>query len=333
MSKTAFRRTVLLFVAALTVLSAVLIVRQYYATRRPRVVLIAQIGDAEYEFWDFVKQGAREGAREFNVDLSITGPQTEADVEGQIHLVRHAIHERPDAIILAPVDQIQLREVANEVDDAGIPLILVDTKLDESEGFDSPDKCFVGINNTKAASELAREMANAMGRRGQVAILTPQQNSSTQTDRVAGFRSALEAYPDIDLVEVAVCGNSASVAYEQTKRLLRQYPALRGLLGSNPECSEGALRALRERSTEEEHVYFYAFDTSSAQNADLEEGIVDGFVAQLAFNLGYLGVEAASQASENRLRTGTMDSGYVYADRENMRDETIQKLIYPFVSS
>lgn len=332
MSKKAFRRAVLLFVAAIAVLSAALVAMQYYSSRQTRAVLIAQTGVSDYDFWNFVKQGAREGAREFNVDLQIVGPENETDIQGQIDLVQDAITQRPDAIVLAPVDQIALRDAAQDVANAGISLILLDTKLAQN-GQLGPEKCFVGINNNEAARLLAREMADSLGYSGQVAILTPQQNSTTQTDRVEGIRSQLATYPDIELVEVAVCGAGANVAYEQTKRLLRQYPALRGIFGTNPQTSEGGMRALRERADTEDHVYFYAFDTSAAQNEYLEEGIVDGFVAQLAFNLGYLGVEAAYQASRDLLRTSTMDSGYVYADRENMRDETIQKLIYPFFSS
>lgn len=293
-------------------------------------VLIAKTNEEDFEFWQFVRQGAEEGAREFGVSLEMTGPPSEADAAAQADLVYEAIEQAPDMIILAACDAQVLAEPAQAVRDAGIVLILMDCYV-ESDGPGFGADCFVGIDNVEAGRFLAAELAENLPDGGEVAVLTNVPGATTAIDRVEGIERGLAVRPDVSLVEIADCGGTAQGAEEKVRELLEAYPDLRGIIGTNPVCTEGAARVLKERSADEDHIFLYAFDTSASQNAYLEDGVVDGVVAQIAFNLGYLSIDAGRLACRGQLRTSRMDSGYVYATKSNMREENIQKLIYPFV--
>lgn len=330
MSKKAFRTTVLIFLAAISATVVLLFTLPALQWRQYTAVLIPMTTQRGFEFWEFVERGAREGAREFGVDLAVTGPEREDDTDGQVAAVYEAISRKPDFIILAPSDARKLAEPAQAVRDAGISLILIDCSVATDDPTRVPADCFVGIDNRQAGRILAGEMGERLPDGGEVAVLVDLPGSTTATDRVAGLLDGLEAYPKIHVVEIAESGSSVEASKQRTEQLLADHPDLRGIFGTNPVSSEGAARALRERN-DPEHVHFFAFDTSTAMNEFLEDGTIDGFVAQIAFNLGYLSVDAGYLACRDQLRTSTMDSGYVYATKENMREEHIRKLIYPFV--
>lgn len=325
MNRKAFWRTIWAFAIAIAIVSAVWAALPSFRSRPYTAVLIPKTGESGFEFWESVEEGAQESAREYGVELEVTGPENEADIEGQIRLIYEAIERKPDMILLAPCDMDALEEAAQAVHDAGIALILLDCELQPSVSARVAD-CIVGIENEEAAELLAEEMASDLEGSGKVAILAPTPNASSVVHRIDGIERTLSKYPDITIVEVARCGVTVDEAEQSAKRILEEHPDIAGVLGVNPVCSEGAAMELKDRP---EHVYLYAFDTSASHNEYLEEGIVDGFVAQIAFNLGYLSVESGYLACRNELCTNRMDSGYVYATRENMRDEAIQKLIYP----
>ncbi|MBD5560769.1 MAG: substrate-binding domain-containing protein [Clostridia bacterium] len=291
-----------------------------------RGIILIKTENPEYDFWRLVSQGAEAGAREFGVNLEIAAPADEDSLEAQLALLDWAVEQTPDFIVLAPQDRVQFREAASRVRKAGIRLILMDSTVEAGE---QAADCFVGIHNAEAAALLSSEMTKALGGRGQVAILAHPTASSTAHERLEAISAALAGWPGIELVEVVISGDNPERSREETLRLLEQYPDLAGIIATNQMCTQGVAEALQRHP--ERDIAFYAFDTAPSQNAALEAGIADGFIVQLAFNMGYLSVQAGWQSCTDQLAVGRIDSGYVYATRENMREDDMEKLIYPFV--
>lgn len=328
MSRKVFVAIVAVFAAAIAVTFVAYTGLLTSLERNLRAIMLVKTTDPDYEFWQLVSQGAEAGAGEYGVTLNIVAPADEEDLGAQLALADWAIGEKPDFIILAPQDRGDFPDVCERVKDAGIQLILMDSTIDQDTGAHTED-CFVGIRNEEAAAHLSAEMAMKLHGRGKVAILTHGLESSTANDRVAGISDYLSGWPEMDIVEIDVCGDSAQQSYQDTLRLLDEYPDLAGIIATNQMCTQGASEALQEHP--ERDIAFYAFDTAPSQNAALEAGIADGFIVQLAFNMGYLSVQAGWQSCTGQLRTQLIDSGYVYATRDNMREDDIEKLIYPFV--
>lgn len=287
-------------------------------------VLIVKSQQKGFVFWDLVEKGAKEAAKEFHVNLTVYGPETEEDIDVQIDMVQKAIEKKPDAIILAAVDKDRLQPAAQKIKDAGIKLILVDSGLSESI-----EDCFVGTDNFTAAQMVGQNMGRAMDGRGDIIIISHRMNTSTSVERREGFRFALKNFPDIQIVNEYDTGDSAQASMEKTLEVLAENPEIDGIYATNQISAEGVTAALKKHG--KPNIKFFAFDSSNIQNEALEQGYINGFAVQKPFNMGYMSVKAAVEAQAGTIRKKTIDTGCKFATQENMRDEEIQKLIYPFV--
>lgn len=288
------------------------------------VTLIVKSQQKGFEFWELLKKGAQEGAREYNVNLTVDGAMSEGDIQGQIEAMQGAIEKKPDAIILAAADSTALLPYAKEAEERGIKLILVDSALDEHV-----EDCFVGTNNYEAAKSVGNEMAKKMDGAGKIAVISHVTQTATAQERYAGFERAIRNYPGMELIGPYDVGDSTEKSYETTIQVLAENPDLRGIYATNQISAEGVTDALKAFGKTD--LVFFAFDSSTVQNEALENGIVDGFAIQMPFNMGYLAVTSAVDACSGKLRKINVDTGFAFATKDNMRQEEIQKLIYPFV--
>jgi ribose transport system substrate-binding protein len=321
--KTYFTIISLILVAIFVTLGV--FIAQTKATRRSiEVTFIVKSQQKGFEFWELVCKGAQEAAKEFNVDLTIDGPMTEEDTQGQINIVERAINTKPDVIILAAVDQEKLLPAAKEIKKQGIKLIVVDSNLSEKV-----ENCFVGTDNYSAAQGVGDAMGKAMDGKGTIAVIAHQKNTSTSVQRIQGFQYAIKNFPDIRILGPYDIGDSVEKSRETTLQVLAENPDITGIFATNQISAEGVTQALKEAG--KNNIKFFAFDSSTVQNAALENGIVDGFAVQKPFNMGYMGVKAAVEAYTGTLRKTNIDTGFEFATKENMREEKIQKLLYPFV--
>lgn len=288
------------------------------------VTLIVKSQQKGFEFWELLKKGAQEAAKEYDVNLTVDGAMSEGDTEGQIGILKNAIEQKPDAIILAAADSGALLPYAKEAKEKGIKLVLVDSALNEQI-----EDCFVGTNNYEAARNVGNAMAQKMEGAGKIAVISHVTQTATAKERYAGFERAIRNYPDMEIIGPYDIGDSTNKSYEVTLQVLRENPDISGLYATNQISAEGVTAALKTLGRTD--IAFYAFDSSIVQNEALENGIVDGFAIQMPFNMGYLAVTSAVDACSGKLRKTTVDTGFAIATKENMQQEGIQKLIYPFV--
>ena len=70
--------------------------------RRLSLVYIPKVVDKTNDFWKALILGTRMAAQEYNATIEIKAPTEENDVERQNELLKEAIEEGPDAILISP---------------------------------------------------------------------------------------------------------------------------------------------------------------------------------------------------------------------------------------
>ena len=121
----------------------------------------------------------------------------------------------------------------------GMPVVMLGRPLGQADGI-----TWLDADNTGGA-RLAVEHLLAAGRRT-IATITGPLDMSAGRDRLAGYRSALEAYGvpyDEDLVVTGDFTETAGIA--RAEELLRRRPQLDGLFAASDLMATGALHALR----------------------------------------------------------------------------------------
>src|SRR5690625_8043907 len=70
-------------------------------------------------------------ARKLELNLTVQAAECEIDVELQVQIVENLIQRRVDAILLAPSGSREVIPVISKANQAGIPMIILDTRVDE----------------------------------------------------------------------------------------------------------------------------------------------------------------------------------------------------------
>ena len=86
----------------------------------------------QHQFWQAVKQGADKAAKEFNVDISFEGPNTEKDVDQQIQMLTTALGKSPAAIGFAALDSQAATPLLEQAKSKNIPVIAFDSGVDST---------------------------------------------------------------------------------------------------------------------------------------------------------------------------------------------------------
>ena len=140
-----------------------------------------------------VTEGAQAKADELGVELNILS--ADQDAAKQISQIEQCVSEGYDAILFEPVDPDGLRDAAKAAADAGVIMInIVSACTDwESAGI-SAVSCG---DNVKAGENEMQHVADLLGGKGNIAILTGPSSTTDTTARLEGYRNILANYPDM----------------------------------------------------------------------------------------------------------------------------------------
>lgn len=275
----------------------------------------------QHQFWQAVKAGADQAAKDFNVKVTFEGPETEAMVDKQIDMLSAALSKKPAAIGFAALDSKAAIPLLKKAQAAKIPVIAFDS------GVDSDIPLATATTDNKAASALAADkMAELIGGEGDVAVLVHDQTSRTGIDRRDGFLEQMKAkYPKIKVVSVQYGQGDQLKSTEIAKTVLQANPNLKGYFGANEGSIIGVLNAAKEMKRK---VVIIGYDSGKQQKAAIADGSEAGAITQNPVGIGYKTVEAAVKALKGEKLEKVIDTGFMWYDKNNMNDPKITAVLY-----
>lgn len=290
-------------------------------TPRKVVVIFKTVDFPLNPFWANVRDGVASAGQDFGIEVSIRGPAVETDVQGQIGIVREAIREKPDAIVLAAADYNLSVPTAHEVKSRGIPLVCIDSFISSDDA-----DVRIGTDSYEGGQKCGAALLRYVRPGDLVAIMSYVKGSSTAIDRESGARNFLSA--KVRLLDTLYSNADADLAYAQAARLIARTPNLRGIVALNDPTARGAARALDE-SGKAASIALIGFDNSLLVLHYVERGVIRDTVVQKPFNMGYLGVKVARELIEHRRQPRFINTGSVDISRSNMFQPENQKLLFP----
>ncbi|MHC4404619.1 MAG: substrate-binding domain-containing protein, partial [Planctomycetota bacterium] len=97
----------------------------------PKKLVVAVIPKSTgAEFWETVERGARDAAKEENVDMKWEGPLTETELAEQNRIIESMINLEVDGIALAPLNPQAMRKRVESAVEADIPVVIFDSAVD-----------------------------------------------------------------------------------------------------------------------------------------------------------------------------------------------------------
>jgi ribose transport system substrate-binding protein len=290
-----------------------------HAAEQIDIALIAK--GVKSQYWQAVKRGAENAAKEFKVKVSFEGPETEAMVDKQISMLAAALAKKPKAIGFAALDGKTATALLRKAQAAKIPVIAFDSGMDSSVPVTT-----ASTDNVAAAGIAADKMAELIGKAGEVAVVVRDQTSRTGIDRRDGFLNRLKSnYPNIKVASVQYGGGDPLKSAEITKSILQMSPNLKGIFGADEGSAVGVLNATKEMKRK---IIVVGFDSGKQQKAAIMDGSLAGAITQNPVGIGYKTVEAAVKALKGEKLPKVIDTGFYWYDKTNIKDPKIAAELY-----
>jgi len=283
-------------------------------------------------FYITMHRGAQHAADALGVELLFQGAP-EFNPTLQVPVLDAVIARGPDAILIAPTDKVQLIEPLRQAHEAGIPVITVDTFIDDGmyqDGSGDGDfpLAYIASDNVLGGRMAARALAEAIGGAGSVYVSNVKPGISTTDQREEGFKLEIaENYPDITVLETQFNDDDANKAASQFEAVFARNPDLAGVFGANLFSAVGAANGVRSSGVSGE-VRVVAFDAPQSIVDDIKSGLVDMAIAQHPAEIGYYGVMSAYAHLTGQSLPVAIGTGFTVLDASNVDDPDVQKFVY-----
>ena len=184
--------------------------------------------------------------------------------------VREFISQGVDLIIISPKEARPLTKPVAEAIDAGIPVIVLDRKV-EGDKY----TCFIGADNVKIGREAGKYLVRALGGKGKVVELMGLMTSTPGQERHKGFLEGIGG-SKIEIIFSADCKWLEPVAQNEMKSALARFAEIDAVYAHNDPSAHGAyLAAKQEGKGREKTIKFVGIDALPHEGVRyVKEGIL-----------------------------------------------------------
>ncbi len=279
-----------------------------------------------HEYWKSIHAGAQRAADELkNVQILWKGPLKEDDRQDQINVVEDFTTKHVNGIVLAPLDNNALTIPTNDAINAGIPVVIIDSGLNNVKAVS-----FVATDNYKAGHLGGEKLSALLNGKGNVLMLRYEIGSASTDAREQGFLDAMKASPGIQVISSDQYGGATTeTAQKASENLLTRFSGqIDGIFTPNESTAFGMMRAL-ENANLAGKIKFVGFDSSAALVDGLKKGEINGLVVQNPEKMGYLGVKTLVDSINGKKVDAKIDTGATVVDASNMNSPDVAKLLAP----
>lgn len=292
---------------------------------KKNIAVIVKAVDSD--FWHSVKNGVNSAAIEYNVSVSFEGPENEEDYKAQNDMIKKAVSDGADVIILSAIDYVKSNDAVEYAVKNGVKVITIDSSI-ESENV----SLFIGTDNVGAGRAAGEAAVSGFSSDEKIYIGLVNYNADTDNgrQRETGFREYIKNVENAQIITMVTADSNAESATAAAASLIKGYPEINVLVGFNEWMTLGVGNAIKQLGVKDT-VRGIGFDSNVISVGMIETGEMDTLIVQNPFAIGYLGVKnAAVLASGGSISEKTIYTAVTPVNKENLFDEDVQKIIFRF---
>lgn len=282
-------------------------------------------GMTAHPFYVTMHLGAQQAAKDLGVELVYQGAADWA-VEDQNRVLDTVLIQKPDALLVVPVDSKGSASGIRKFVDAGIPVFTVDTNIDDESLYLSN----VTGDNEAGGAMAAKALAEAVGAKGKVAVIGTNPGTSVDELRTRGFEQEVQKnYPEMEVVAKEYGGEDPTGGQRVAEGLMLAHQDLVGIFGVNGYMATGAANAVAATGRTDS-VFVAGYDADPALVEVLRRGDLAIIVAQQPAEMARVAMGFAKEYLEGT-RTEFEKSvkiPNVIVTVENVDDPDIQPFLY-----
>lgn len=203
------------------------------------------------EPWRVAMNAQIAAAAEKYPELEVVFADAAQDNSKQVADVENFIQQQVDLLIISPNEAAPLTEVVKQAYDAGIPVIVLDRKVD-GDAYTQ----FIGADNVvigKAAGEFVASYLGEEG--GKVVEIKGLEGATPQKERHDGFIEGISSNPNIEIIAAQSCDWLRDKAVTVMEAMLQANPEIDVVYGHNDPAAEGAYIAAQNAGREGEMIF------------------------------------------------------------------------------
>ncbi len=174
------------------------------------------------------------------IELSVRAPEHESDYPALKTLFRQFVRDKPDAIAVCSQSPTAVRDL-QILHRANIPVFFFN--VPEKIG-DRDIRSYVGYDQQEAGKTVGSYLARLLRGRGRLAVLEGLPEPTNRL-RVAGFKKALKAFPEMAIVASEQADWMPSLARKATEKILRRHGDLDAIFAVSDAMALGAVTAAK----------------------------------------------------------------------------------------
>ncbi len=292
-----------------------------------------------HQFWQSIHRGADRAAADLAaqgiaVQILWDGPRTEDDAQAQISIVDRNVAAGVSGIVLAPQHSRTMVDPVRRAAEKNIPAVIIDSGLDDREGFVK----YVATDNYnggRLAAERLLKTLSAAGKPAPNLVLFRYKPGSESTEqREKGFEDhvnkVIEEQKQKGGPTITWLSNNQHAGATTDSALRAATPLLNslkdrqidGIFAVNESSATGMLRALESLGLNKK-VTLVGFDSSPPLLEAVENGDIDALIVQDPYKMGYLGVWALVKHLEEHDVASDgkeLSTGEYVLTKENLRE-------------
>ncbi|GAB0117686.1 substrate-binding domain-containing protein [Acidisoma sp. 7E03] len=200
-------------------------------------------------FWGAMAKGIAEGGRQSSVTIFQQAAQSDQDAATQLNLCTTMLERKPAALIAAAINSSNLLPCMKSANEAGIPVVDLDSNLDPTITAKAGVKVAfrIGSDNTHAGMQAADFMAQHLGKdtTGPVLVIEGLPGNVTGQMRADGFKQELaKVAPGLKVVASLPGDWDANKAANVTNDILQRNPNLVAIFACNDTMALGAVESV-----------------------------------------------------------------------------------------
>jgi ribose transport system substrate-binding protein len=253
------------------------------------------------EFWQRLQKAAEDRAAADGVSLDVIALGT-TEVADQVSQMEAAVTQQYNGIILGTIDAAGIVPGVQAANDAGIPVLAVDTAPAGGTLINLSQ-----TDNVPAAESGGEFIAAQIGNAGKVLNLQGAMGNQTAQARNEGLHKALDKYPDIQVIDQSANWDQAQ-GLAITEGILTSDPDLKAVFGANDPAALGAVQAIKTAGRTD--IIVVGFDGNPSAFQAIKDGDMHADVAQFPERMGTYGVDLMvrhlnGETIPERVDTGT----------------------------
>ena len=233
--------------------------------------------------------------------VALTVLEAGKDINTQVSQIEMAVTNGADVVIIEPVSAEGVLAAVTEAEKAGVHCVIYNQNISDP----SLASCFVGVSNEDMGYMEMKAACEAIGGKGNVALLLGPLGSEGQLGRSAGYEKALKEYPDVTVVFDEDAEWTTEKALTLVENWISTGTEINAVVSQNDNMALGAVKAFEDAGLT--GIPAYGVDAVDDALTAIKDGRLTATVDQATPNQSKLAIEVSIKLAKGE----TVDAEYL----------------------